>query len=69
LRGGDDEFRLDLDFKHIFAHELQQPGHPSIKQLLHVQKHLGLFPTDRAILTTGGAITARVGQGDCLRSG
>lgn len=62
LRSGDDEFRLDLDFKHISAGELYDGGELPHGNQLDIQEHLNLFPTEGAILTTGGAITHVLGR-------
>ena len=62
LRSGDDEFRLDLDFKHISAGELYNGGELPHGNQLDIQEHLNLFPTEGAILTTGGAITHVLGR-------
>jgi hypothetical protein len=62
LRSGDDEFRLELEFKHISARELYSRGDLPHGNQLNIQEHLGLFPTEGAILTTGGAITHVLGR-------
>lgn len=62
LRSGDDEFRLELDFKHISTRELYNRSPLPHGNQLDIQEHLGLFPTQGAILTTGGAITHVLGR-------
>lgn len=62
LRSGDDEFRLDLEFKHISARELYNRETLPRGNQPDIQEHLGVFPTEGAILTTGGAITHVLGR-------
>ena len=58
LRSGDDEFRIELDFSYLSPTTLYGSAKPPQNGgRIAVQEHLGLFPTDRAILTTGASTT------------
>jgi hypothetical protein len=67
LRDGADEFRVELAISHIPASRLYTENRlPQRGNKIDTHRHLDLFPTDRAVLTTGAATTHAYGRGIIL---
>jgi hypothetical protein len=67
LRDGDDEFRVELAISHIPASRLYTENRlPQRGDKIDIYRHLDLFPTDRAVLTTGAVTTHVYGRGIIL---
>jgi hypothetical protein len=63
VRDGDDEFRVELAMSHIPARRLYPENRlPQKGDAIKIDRHLDLFPMDRAILTTGGSTTHVYGR-------
>jgi hypothetical protein len=63
LRSGEDEFRIEVEFSYISPSDLYRSQKPPQHGMpIDTREHVGFFPTDRAILTTG-AITTHVDRG------
>jgi hypothetical protein len=58
IRDGDNEFRVEVPVSFVSAAQLYGTRQPPRKgDQVSVDQHLGLFPADRAILTTGAMTT------------
>jgi hypothetical protein len=69
VRDGEDEFRVQLSISVIPASQLYgQPPAPRAGEPIDLQAHLGHFPSDGAVLTTG-ATTTHVTAGRCIALG
>jgi hypothetical protein len=67
LRDGDDEFRVELAISHIPASRLYAENRlPQKGDKVDAYRHLDLFPTDGAVLTTGAITTHAYGRGIIL---
>ena len=67
LRDGADEFRVELVISHISPSRLYADNRlPQRGDKIDIYRHLDLFPTDRAVLTTGAVTTHAYGRGIIL---
>jgi hypothetical protein len=58
LRSGEDEYRIKLEFSYISTTDLYRTHLPAQnRNRMDIQEHVGLFPADGAILTTGAVTT------------
>jgi hypothetical protein len=63
LRDGEDQFRVELAFSHISADELYAGGRPPrYGNHIEIEDHIARFPSDGAVLTTGGETTHVYGR-------
>ncbi len=63
VRNGDDEFQVEIAIAAISSDRLYHPGAPPRKgDHIDVSRHIALFPTDGATLTTGAVTTHVLGR-------
>jgi hypothetical protein len=62
LRDGKDEFRVEIALSRVSPVELYAGHPPRTGANIDIQEHLAHFPSDGAILTTGGATTHVFGR-------
>jgi hypothetical protein len=62
LRDGKDEFRVELALAHVSPEELYAGHPPRSGDKIDIRHHIARFPSNGAILTTGGATTHVYGR-------